>query len=231
MFKKLYKFHDENKRDPNEEFQGKIENITERFNRKSVKHECNNEKTNNMFYKIEMKDLKEDSAVLENFEEEKKLEQPKIKHKTRIKIKINFSNHLVYIVKNLLGIKLNENNLRYKFLDLGYHMLMNGFFIYKKLQEFELFKKMNLTKQELKLLYILKKPRLCFESHKLESNIYDFKEFGLYPIDFLDNEFQTYKKKNRYEVYEELKTEKISNKNKNERILDIFRYLIAESKE
>lgn len=129
------------------------------------------------FFKIEMKELKEDSAVLENDDWQKDLGIPKVKQKK--KLKINFANHFLYLFKSSLRLKLNKNDLKYKYLDIGYSMLMNGIFIYKKIQELELFKKIKLSENEISLMHILKKPSLNLNSEYIMKISTHFKNFEI----------------------------------------------------
>ena len=183
--------------------------------------QSNEKTTNNSAKKPKVKALKEDSFILERYSKEK---LGQINSKKR-KIQLNFIKNLLFKIKTIFGCKITESDQIYSFIDEGYDVIMNGNFIYKKMQELELLKKIMLNEKQLFLFERIaeKKPSLDlrFEISKIklkENN------FNLFPIPEIDDKTKLYQNKkiiNEKLVVETSKDDKIE-----EKLVSIYSKLI-----
>lgn len=199
LFKKLY--HLEEKIDEldqkNNENACKTEKIIENIDLKEKqKNNENNKILKNInktkFFKFEMKQLKPDSFVLERYSLKEEIQKEKITNHKKKRKKISLWKHVIFKIKFFFGFKLNENNEIYRIIDKGYNNIVNGGFIYKKLQELEFLKKMILSEKEIILLNYLKSPKLEFTVSNISQNFLKNRYFGLYPINFMDEQLKKY---------------------------------------
>lgn len=205
LFKQLYNIEEENCNKINkqkDENLGKNENIDEKKKKKIEETQNLKNKNYSEFYKFQMKEPKPDSFVLERYSLQDKIQnkEKKANHKRKRK-KICFLKHIIYKIKYFLGFKLNENNEIYKIMDHGYNNIINAGFVYGKLQELEMLKKIILNEKEIILLKYLKRPKIEFNFREMSQNLFKNNSFGLYPINFIDEKLKKY---DNYENLEKL---------------------------
>ncbi len=148
-------------------------------------------KSPSKFIKIDSKKIKDDSFILEKYSAEN-INELNLKKNRKTKVMINFLSHVWYKIKNALGFHLTETNEIYKVLDEGYEIMMNGSFLYKKLQEFECLKKIILNEKQFNLFNQIKKPKINFSLDQIKLN-WEQNQFSLYSLNQNDVKFQKLK--------------------------------------
>lgn len=201
LFAKLYCLEQKNSKE-NEE---KANNCGEKtcVKKEETKEIKTNFIENSQFQKIEMKELKPDSFVLEKYSVEEELRNIKQNTKKKKNNILSIWRHIAFKIKYYLGFKLNENNEIYHKLDNGYHNIINGNFLFKKLQELECIKKIFLSEKEIILLKNVKSPLLEFELNKLSQNSLKRNHFGLYPLHLFDEKLKKYDNYNLGKLFKE----------------------------
>lgn len=200
-----------------------VDNIV--LNNQNSKEKKQNINENSKFFKIEMKDLKQDSFVLERFSAENEPKKTNNLLKKRKRKKLSLWKHIIFKIKAFFGFKLNENNEIYQILDKGYNNLLNGKFIFKRFQELELLNKIIFSEKEFILMKSLKRPKLILKQNQLLKNILKNNHFGLYPIKFIDDqlkEFENYSSEKLFKEWELEKKNFESNPKRNNKLLYIL---------
>lgn len=224
LFKKFYDFveeeeeNEENKVDQTKKNKENADNLS--LNKENSKDKKKTFKENSKFFKIEMKELKQDSFVLERFSAEIEPRNIESTLKKRERKKLSLWKHIIFKIKSFFGLKFNENNEIYQILDNGYNNLINGNFIFKNFQELECIKKIIFSEKEFILLKSLKRPKLILKVNHILKNVLKKNNFGLYPIKFIDDQLKEYDNYNSEKLLKEWELE-----NKNSKIEAGFKHI------
>lgn len=210
LFKNLYQLErsDKENSEQNNENKKNYGFNEDNSNDNALKNKGSKEENQNFneisnFYKVEMKNLKADSFVLEKYSLDEEFTK-----KNKQKKKLSLWKHIIFKLKFALGLKLNENNQIYQMIEQGYNNIINGSFIFEKLQELECMKKIIFSEKEIILMKSLKFPKLDLEIKKLSQNILKDNYFGLYPINFIDEKLKIYDDYTFAKLFQEWKFEK-----------------------
>lgn len=209
LFKHIYDLEEE-EISQNEEEENNDKSAHAVINKLYTKDESKFFQDKSKFFKIEMKNLKPDSFVLDRYSIENEPNTAfyhDLKKKKRNRLSL--WKHIIFKIKTFFGLNLNENNEIYKIIDKGYKNLMNGNFIFSKLQELECIQKMILSEKEFILMKSLDRPKLILKLNHISKNVLKKNHFGLYPIKSIDDQLKEYDSYNQEKLFKEWELENL----------------------